>query len=42
MSNAGLGTISWNSHSRATVLLTFLVDICNALESLTENPKVFQ
>ena len=32
MSNAGLGAMSWNSHSRATVLLTFLVD---ALESLT-------
>ena len=40
--NKDLGRIFWNSRSRATVLFTFLVEICDSLENLTLNRKSFQ
>ena len=37
--NKDLGSMFWNSRSRATVLFTFLVEICDTLENLTLNRK---
>lgn len=40
--NTGLRRIFWNFRRRAIALFVFSVDICNAPESVAENPETSQ